>query len=107
MALLKKLNEKANDFAEKQNKKVEELKEQREALIKKLQEEKRYIVLQIVLKESLIGTGSGNIYALENAINEQANRGYRLVNISTTIMHSQGIGGGDRIQAIATFEKEE
>lgn len=31
-----------------------------------------YVVLQVVLKEKFIGTGSGNLTELENVINEQA-----------------------------------
>ncbi len=103
MTLLKKLNKK---ITEKRNRKMEEKKEQQEAQIRKLQEGKRYIVLQIMLREALVGTGAWNTFELENAINEQANRGFRLVNVTTTVVHSRGIFGGDRIQAIATFEKE-
>lgn len=31
-----------------------------------------YVVLQVTLKEKLIGTGSGNLTQLENVINTQA-----------------------------------
>lgn len=31
-----------------------------------------YVVLQVILKEKFIGTGSGNLTELENVINEQA-----------------------------------
>lgn len=34
-----------------------------------------YVVLQVVLKEKFIGTGSGNLTELEKVINEQAARG--------------------------------
>ena len=65
----------------------------------------QYVVLQVVLKEKLIGTGSGNLTQLEDAINKQARKGYRLHTISTTNGGSKGLGGGDRIQATMVFEK--
>lgn len=34
-----------------------------------------YVVLQVVLKEKFIGTGSGNLTELEKVINEQAAKG--------------------------------
>lgn len=37
-----------------------------------------YVVLQVILKEKFIGTGSGNLTELEKVINEQAAKGYRL-----------------------------
>lgn len=66
---------------------------------------KKYIVLQVTLKEKLIGTGSKNLTELEKVINEQADKGYRLHTISTASAHSSGLGGGDRIQATMVFEK--
>ncbi len=67
----------------------------------------KYIVLQVTLKEKLIGTGSGNLTQLENVINTQADKGYRLHTITTATAHSSGIGGGDRIQATMVFERIE
>ncbi len=64
-----------------------------------------YVVLQVILKEKFIGTGSGNLTELERAINAQAAQGYRLHTISTAASGSKGIGGGDRIQATLVFEK--
>ena len=64
-----------------------------------------YVVLQVILKEKLWGTGSGNLTELENAINAQAARGYRLHTISTAASGSKGLGGGDRIQATMVFER--
>ncbi len=64
-----------------------------------------YVVLQVVLKEKLIGTGSGNLTQLESVINAQAAKGYRLHTISTTSSGSKGFLGGDRIQATMVFEK--
>lgn len=64
-----------------------------------------YVVLQVTLKEKFFGTGSGNLTELENAINAQAAKGYRLHTISTTNGGSKGFGGGDRIQATLVFEK--
>ena len=63
-----------------------------------------YVVLQGVLKEKLIGTGSGNLPELEKVINEQAAKGYRLHTITTTASGSKGFLGGDRIQATMVFE---
>lgn len=67
----------------------------------------KYIVLQVILKESLIGTGSNlsTMSKLQNLINEQAEKGYRLHTISTTSSGSKGLLGGDRIQATMVFEK--
>ncbi len=64
-----------------------------------------YVVLQVTLKEKLIGTSSKNLTELENVINNQANKGYRLHTITTASAVSRGIGGGDRIQATLVFEK--
>jgi hypothetical protein len=64
-----------------------------------------YVVLQVVLKEKFLGTGSGNLTELERAINAQAALGYRLHTITTASSGSTGFGGGDRIQATMVFEK--
>ena len=64
-----------------------------------------YVVLQVILKEKLWGTGSGNLTELEKALNAQASRGYRLHTITTAASGSKGLGGGDRIQATMVFEK--
>ena len=65
----------------------------------------QYVVLQVVLKEKFIGTGSKNLTELEKIINDQAAKGYRLHTISTTSSGSNGVFGGDRIQATMVFEK--
>ena len=65
----------------------------------------QYVVLQVTLKEKFIGTGSKNLSQLEDVINEQAEKGYRLHTISTASAQSSGFGGGDRIQATMVFEK--
>jgi len=64
-----------------------------------------YVVLQVTLKEKFFGTGSGNLSELENAINAQIKKGYRLHTITTSNGGSKGFGGGDRIQATMVFEK--
>lgn len=64
-----------------------------------------YVVLQVVLKEKMWGSGSGNLTELEGAINAQAALGYRLHTITTASSGSTGFGGGDRIQATLVFEK--
>lgn len=63
------------------------------------------VVLQVTLKERFLGTKSGNLSELENAINAQAAQGYRLHTITTSSAKSSGLGGGDRIQATMVFEK--
>ena len=65
-----------------------------------------YIVLQVVLKEKMMGYGSKNLTELEKTINDQAAKGYRLHTISTTSSGSKGIMGGDKIQATLVFEKK-
>lgn len=65
----------------------------------------KYVVLQVVLKEKFIGTGSGNLTELERVINEQAEKGYRLHTITTASSGSKGLMGGDRIQATLVFER--
>lgn len=64
-----------------------------------------YVVLQVILKEKLWGTGSGNLTELERAVNAQAAMGYRLHTITTAASGSKGLGGGDRIQATMVFER--
>lgn len=64
-----------------------------------------YVVLQIILKEKLWGSGSGNLTELESALNAQAALGYRLHTITTASSGSKGLGGGDRIQATMVFER--
>ena len=65
----------------------------------------QYVVLQVTLKEKFLGTGSGNLSALEEVLNEQAAKGYRLHTITTASAQSGGLLGGDRIQATMVFEK--
>ena len=64
----------------------------------------KYVVLQVVLKEELLGTGSRNLAELEAVINQQAAKGYRLHTITTASGGSKGLFGGDRIQATMVFE---
>ncbi len=66
-----------------------------------------YVVLQVTLKEKFWGTGSGNLTELEDVINKQAAKGYRLHTIATSNGGSKGLAGGDRIQATMVFEKLE
>ena len=65
----------------------------------------QYVVLQVTLKEKFFGTGSGNLTELEDVLNKQAAKGYRLHTIATSNGGSKGLGGGDRIQATLGFEK--
>ncbi len=64
-----------------------------------------YVVLQVILKEKFLGTGSGNLTELEGVLNRQAAFGYRLHTITTASSGSKGFAGGDRIQATMVFEK--
>ena len=64
-----------------------------------------YVVLQVTLKEKFFGTGSGNLAELEQVINDQVKKGYRLHTITTSNGGSKGFGGGDRIQATLVFER--
>ena len=67
----------------------------------------KYVVLQVVLTEKLLGTGSGtaSLTHLQSEINKQAAKGYRLHTISTTSSGSKGFLGGDKIQATMVFER--
>ncbi|MBR2547064.1 MAG: DUF4177 domain-containing protein [Eubacterium sp.] len=67
----------------------------------------KYVVLQVVLTEKLLGTGSGttSLTNLQAAINKQAALGYRLHTITTTSSGSKGFLGGDKIQATMVFER--
>ena len=47
----------------------------------------------------------GNLTELEEVINAQAAKGYRLHTITTSNGGSKGLMGGDRIQATLVFEK--
>ncbi len=71
------------------------------------QGQEAYIVLQVVLTEKFLGTGSGtaSLTNLQNVINEQAAKGYRLHTITTTSSGSKGFLGGDKIQATLVFER--
>ncbi|MBO5416194.1 MAG: DUF4177 domain-containing protein [Clostridia bacterium] len=65
----------------------------------------QYVVLQVVLKEEFVGSGSRNLTELEDVINNQAALGYKLHTMSTTSSGTKGFLGGDRIQATLVFEK--
>ena len=67
----------------------------------------KYVVLQEVRTEKLLGTGSGtaSLTNLQNEINKQAEKGYRLHTISTASSGSKGFLGGDKIQATMVFER--
>ena len=60
-----------------------------------------------MLTEKLLGTGSGvaSLTNLQNEINKQAAKGYRLHTITTTASGSKGFLGGDKIQATMVFER--
>ena len=66
-----------------------------------------YIVRQVVLTEKLFGTGSSDfcLTSLQDVINKQVAKGYRLHTISTTASGSKGFLHGDKIQATLVFER--
>ncbi len=66
-----------------------------------------YVVIQVVLTEKFLGSGSGvsSLTNLQQTINDQAAKGYRLHTISTTSSGTKGFMGGDKIQATMVFEK--
>ena len=66
-----------------------------------------YVVQQVVLTEKLLGTGSNlvSLSNLQDVINRQVAKGYRLHTISTTSSGSKGFFGGDKIQATLVFER--
>lgn len=67
-----------------------------------------YIVRQVVLTEKLFGTGSSDfcLTSLQDVINKQVAKGYRLHTITTTASGSKGFfAGGDKIQATLVFER--
>lgn len=70
--------------------------------------DKKYVVLQTVLKEALFSTKSSTetLSELEDIINKQAGKGYKLHSFSTVASGSKGVMGGDRIQVTMVFEKE-
>lgn len=67
----------------------------------------KYVVLQVVITEKFLGTGSGtsSLTNLQAAINKQAALGYRLHTITTSSSGSKGFLGGDKIQATMVFER--
>lgn len=67
----------------------------------------KYVVLQVVLTEKFLGTGSGtkSLTNLQAEINKQAEKGYKLHTISTSSSGSKGFLGGDKIQATMVFER--
>lgn len=67
----------------------------------------KYVVLQVVLTEKFLGTGSGtsSLTNLQAATNKQAALGYRLHTITTSSSGSKGFLGGDKIQATMVFER--
>lgn len=67
-----------------------------------------YIVRQVILTEKLFGTGSSDfcLTSLQDVINKQVAKGYRLHTITTTASGSKGFfAGGDKIQATLVFER--
>lgn len=54
-----------------------------------------YVVLQVTLKEKLIGTGSGNLTELENVINKQAKK-----DIAYTLLPHQIVAVKDLVAEI-------
>ena len=53
-----------------------------------------YVVMQVTLKEKFWGTGSGNLTDLEEVINAQVAKGYRLHTMATSNGGSKGFFQG-------------
>jgi hypothetical protein len=67
--------------------------------------DKLTILINKEKEKKFFGTGSGNLTELEDVINKQVSKGYRLHTITTANGGNKGLGGGDRIQATMVFEK--
>lgn len=65
---------------------------------------RKYVVLQVMLTEKVLGRGSDNLDELEDVINQQADKGYVLHTLTTTNSGNKGIGG-NVVQATMVFEK--
>lgn len=64
-----------------------------------------YVVLQVVLKENNKGTGFKDLSELEDVINEQATKGYRLHSITPSPSPIGGVLGAVYIQFTLVFEE--
>lgn len=69
--------------------------------------QKPYVIEQVVLRESIAGTGSANLGSLEKVLNKYHKKGYHLHTITPTESDSKGIQDGDLIQATVIFELSE
>ncbi len=69
-------------------------------------ENRKYIVMQVKLQEAVFGTGSARttIAELEDVLNEQVEKGYKLHTMSTS-KGGKGMLGGDHIFATLVFER--
>ena len=65
---------------------------------------RKYVVLQVMLTEKVLGRGSDNLDELEDVINQQADKGYVLHTLTTTNSGNKGMGG-NIVQATMVFEK--
>ena len=65
----------------------------------------KYRVMQIVLREKLLGKGSKNFVEIEELCNQQFAEGYKLHTFMQSTAVSAGFGGGDRIVCNLVFER--
>lgn len=65
---------------------------------------RKYVVLQVMLTEKVLGRGSDNLDELEDVINQQADKGYVLHTLTTTNSGNKGMGG-NVVQATMVFER--
>lgn len=66
----------------------------------------KYVVLEVILEKKVLGTGYKNLSEVEDVINKQASKGYRLHTFSVLPIPTDGNGKSkDRIQAALVFEK--
>lgn len=65
----------------------------------------KYHVMQVVLKEKVVGVGSKNLAEVEKICNQQYDIGYELYTFSQLNSKSFGFFGGDRIIVNLIFKK--
>lgn len=67
----------------------------------------KYVVLTTILKQKkmTVGADEKSVEELTEVINQQANKGYKLHTLSSTVMGNVTTLGGTPVQVIMVFEK--
>ena len=65
----------------------------------------QYRVMQVVLREKIVGKGSNHYAEVKELCNQQYAEGYRLHTFAQSTAGSTGIGGGDRTVCNLVFER--